>query len=145
MPSVLVELGFLTNKSEGRYLNSKKGQDQMGNAITDAVLNYISNLKLNTVSNNGVPYKEIKSIEYKIQIASGRNQISTKSYNFKGLKGVERISYGKLYRYYYGNTSNYSEAKRSLKVAKTKGYKSAFIVAYKNGEKISVKEAIKMQ
>ena len=41
MPSVLVELGFLTNKSEGSYLNSKKGQDQMGNAITDAVLNYI--------------------------------------------------------------------------------------------------------
>ncbi len=49
MPSVLVELGFLTNKNEGRYLNSKKGQQQMGNAIADAIINYISNLKLNTV------------------------------------------------------------------------------------------------
>ena len=58
-----------------------------------------------------MPYKEIKSIEYKIQIASGRNQIATKSYNFKGLKGVERISVGKLYKYYYGNTSNYSEVR----------------------------------
>ena len=29
MPSVLVELGFLTYKSEGVYLNSEKGQNEM--------------------------------------------------------------------------------------------------------------------
>lgn len=40
MPSVLVEAGFLTNKSEGGYLNSKKGQDEMGAAIADAILAY---------------------------------------------------------------------------------------------------------
>ena len=29
MPSVLVETGFLTNKNEGKYLNSLKGQSEM--------------------------------------------------------------------------------------------------------------------
>ena len=40
MPSVLIEAGFLTNKNEGSYLNSKKGQDEMGKAIANAVLAY---------------------------------------------------------------------------------------------------------
>ncbi|WP_421802953.1 N-acetylmuramoyl-L-alanine amidase family protein [Flagellimonas sp.] len=40
MPSVLVETGFLTNKNEGSYLNSQKGQNEMGGAIADAVLSY---------------------------------------------------------------------------------------------------------
>ena len=34
MPSVLVETGFLTNKTEGSYLNSKKGQNEMADAIS---------------------------------------------------------------------------------------------------------------
>lgn len=40
MPSVLVEVGFLSNKNEGSYLNSKKGQSEMGTAIASAVLAY---------------------------------------------------------------------------------------------------------
>lgn len=40
MPSVLVEAGFLTNKNEGSYLNSKKGQNDMAQAIADAILAY---------------------------------------------------------------------------------------------------------
>ena len=40
MPSVLVETGFLTNKSEGSFLNSSKGQLNMSNAIAKAIINY---------------------------------------------------------------------------------------------------------
>lgn len=141
MPSVLVELGFLTNKKEGRFLNSKKGQEQMGQAITDAVLKYVNNLKLNTVTTNKV-VKE--PIEFKVQIASGKNKIATKSYNFKGLKNVERVAVGKFFKYYYGNNTNLENVKKSLKTAKSKGYTSAFIVAFKNGKKLSIKEAVKM-
>ena len=39
MPSVLVETGFLTNKSEGSYLNSNVGQTEMADAISKAVVN----------------------------------------------------------------------------------------------------------
>lgn len=40
MPSVLVETGFLTNDSEGAYLNSKIGQTEMGKAIANAIMTY---------------------------------------------------------------------------------------------------------
>ena len=40
MPSVLVETGFLTNDKEGAYLNSRKGQIEMGTAVAEAILSY---------------------------------------------------------------------------------------------------------
>src|SRR5690606_31046312 len=46
MPSVLVEVGFLTNKNEGSYLNSKKGQEEMGRSIADAILAYKNEVDL---------------------------------------------------------------------------------------------------
>ncbi len=143
MPSVLIELGFLTNKKEGRYLNSKKGQQQMGKAVTDAIINYVNHLKLNTVVEDA--NVDENEIEFKIQIASGKNKVATKSYNFKGLKEVQRVKVGTYYKYYYGNNYKYNEVVKALKTAKLKGYKSAFMVAFKNGEKISVIEAKKMQ
>ncbi|QTD37378.1 N-acetylmuramoyl-L-alanine amidase [Polaribacter batillariae] len=145
MPSVLVELGFLTNKKEGRYLNSKRGQTQMANAIADAIYNYINNLKLNTVIEEITTNEFSSEVAFKVQIASGKNKIAEKSYNFKGLKNVERVKVGSFYKYFYKNTSSYNTIKKALKKAQSKGYKTAFIVAFKDGEKISVKEAVKMQ
>jgi N-acetylmuramoyl-L-alanine amidase len=42
MPSVLVETGFITNKSEEDYLNSESGQQETARAIVNAVKKYIS-------------------------------------------------------------------------------------------------------
>jgi N-acetylmuramoyl-L-alanine amidase len=39
-PSVLVEIGFLTNPTEEKYLNSKKGQDEIATAILDGIVKY---------------------------------------------------------------------------------------------------------
>ena len=149
MPSVLVELGFLTNKREGRYLNSKKGQQQMSKAISDAVISYVNHLKMNTVVDaaDSVTLEVNKNleIEYKVQIASSKSYLPTKAYNFKGLKNITRVKIGVYYKYYYGVSNVYNTTLKSLKTAKEKGYKSAFITAFKNGEKISVRDARKMQ
>lgn len=156
MPSVLIELGFLTNKKEGKYLNSRKGQQAMAKNIAEAITTYVNRLKLNTVKvvdKNIVVEKEKITettkiedvIEFKIQLASGKKEIALKSYNFKGLENVESVKVGSYYKYYYGKTSDYQEISALLKEAKSKGYSSAFIAAFKNGEKISVREALKTE
>jgi len=146
MPSILIETGFLTNKSEGSYLNSKKGQTKFAEAIASGIKKYLGQVSLNTVVDDFTPEKTAtvyKNIIFKVQLASGSKKIATKSYNFKGLKDVERVKVGKSYKYYLGKTSNYELVKEFHKQAKQKGYKDAFIVAFKKGKKISVKEALK--
>lgn len=180
MPSVLIELGFLSNKDEGKFLNTSSGQKLMAGAVAKAVTNYISQLKLNTVSeekknreNKKKPIvkekvvvktkkevekkkvekkkveKEIvsskKGIEFKVQIAASKKYILPKSYNFKGLKNIDTKLIGGYNKYYYGNTSVFKEIATFLKEAKLAGHKDAFVVAFENGVKISVKEALTKQ
>ena len=104
-------------------------------------------MDINTVIEQVVSGNEevTATIEYKVQISSGKNKITTKHYNFKGLRDVERVKVEGFYKYYYGTTPNFNEAKEHLKTAKKKGYKTAFLVAFNNGKKISVQKAIKMQ
>ena len=40
MPAVLIETGFITNREEEDYLNSREGQKEMAEAIARAVVNY---------------------------------------------------------------------------------------------------------
>jgi N-acetylmuramoyl-L-alanine amidase len=153
MPSILIETGFLTNRREGAYLHSKKGRSDMSNSISNAIIDYINGIKLNTVVS--APAAVIKKVEpkkvvnnnkdvyFKVQIASGKNKIKTYSYNFKGLKGVERVPVSGYYKYYLGKTSSYSKAKTYLKSAHKKGYKSAFITAFRGEELVPLSEVIK--
>jgi len=152
MPSILIETGFLTNSKEALFLNSKLGQQKFSEAIYNGIINYMNQLTLNTVQSNTITEIEetniannqntYANVQFKVQIAAGR-KLETKSYNFKGLKNVERAKVGSSYKYYYGNTSNYSEIEKLKKIAQSKGFKTAFIVAFKNGEKISVDEVLK--
>ncbi|MGL2967413.1 N-acetylmuramoyl-L-alanine amidase [Flavobacterium sp. XGLA_31] len=40
MPGVLIELGFLSNKEEGEFLNSDEGQTKMARQIANAIISY---------------------------------------------------------------------------------------------------------
>lgn len=157
MPSVLIETGFLTNKIEGPFLNSSKGQQKFSESIYKGIVKYVRQLSLNTVAvdNDAVIDEPVKittsttskkmysGVEFKVQIASGSRKLETKSYNFKGIKNVERIKVGKSYKYYLGKTPDYSEIKDLQQFAKSKGYTTAFIVAFKNGKKISIETILK--
>ncbi|MBC7440146.1 MAG: N-acetylmuramoyl-L-alanine amidase, partial [Flavobacterium sp.] len=91
------------------------------------------------------PSKSVsKGIIFKVQISAGGKKLETTPNNFKGLKNISiSTDNGSLYKYMYGETSNYEDAKQNLSDAKTKGYDSAYIVAFKDGKKIDIKEAIK--
>jgi N-acetylmuramoyl-L-alanine amidase len=45
MPAILVETGFITNYDDERYLNSEKGQQELAQAITNAIKHYKEDLE----------------------------------------------------------------------------------------------------
>ncbi|SNR52607.1 N-acetylmuramoyl-L-alanine amidase [Lutibacter agarilyticus] len=156
MPSVLIETGFITNKAEGTFLGSKAGQSKFSTSIYNGILKYYKQLTLNTVNGDNIVVnstenkvventskEHMHSAQFKVQVASGTRKLETKSYNFKGLKGIERVKVGNSYKYYLGNTSNYNEIIDLQRLAKSKGYKTAFIVAFKDGKKVDLEYVLK--
>jgi len=163
MPGVLIELGFVSNKAEGAYLNSEDGQDELARTIANAIISYkellggkssIGGDAVNEISTKPekvtAEEKEIvkeaasdNGVIFKVQIsASGRN-LETKPSNFKGLRSVTKIKEGSMIKYFYGETDDYNDTPALLSEAKAKGYSSAYVVPFKNGKIITMKEALK--
>ena len=135
MPSVLIETGFLTNKNEGKYLNSLNGQKEMSNAISKAIIKYKNDFYRNLVSSEQSDY-----VNYKIQISASKRLIDTKSYNFNGLDSIEVLKDGNLYKYLYGNYRSLEEAKKKLKYVKKYGFNSSFVIGLRNNRIISLND-----
>lgn len=167
MPRVLVETGFISNPTEGNLLNSEEGQNDIAQAIADAIVSYKREY-FNADTSDDVRERTIKKIIekpakdtssviekkpvvnkdssvpiFKVQLSASVKKVELISSNFKGLKNITMASDGKYYKYMYGEVSNYEEAKKLLQEAKSKGYDSAYLIAFKNGEMISVQDAIK--
>lgn len=87
--------------------------------------------------------QDTSGIQFKVQLSASIKKVDLTPSNFKGLKGISMANENNYYKYMYGGTSNYDEAKSQLQEAKSKGYNSAYLIAFKNGAKISVQEAIK--
>lgn len=158
MPSVLVELGFLSNKEEEKFLSSAEGQEDLANELFDAFVAYKTHKeKVDGLSSesDGVPdtVKETPKedpvtetetgVIFKVQIATSSLNLPTKPENFKGMSDVEMVTAGKWFKYFVGNYKSLDEAKARQKEVQEKGYDTAFIVAYDNGKKISVEDAVK--
>ena len=87
---------------------------------------------------------ENSTIIFKVQIAAAGKNIEPLPENFHNLKNISVTNDGgNLYKYMYGSTSNYEVAKQNLEEARAKGYTSAYIIAFKDGKKITVQEALK--
>lgn len=156
MPSILIETGFITNTQERKYLNSSKGQLALANSIAvavnsykDKVFSYLDNEVIaggETIIaevKNEEPDKIVEGVTFKVQLAASKRKLATKPYNFKGLKEISRLKKGKVYKYYYGATSNYTEIKRKLEEAKANGYTTAFIVSFeKNNIQVPLKQVL---
>ena len=153
MPSVLVELGFLTNNNEEDYLNSKKGKQIMTKSLFNAIKKYVNSVYKNKTSavrtsaqsNNSEDTEKriIEGIIFKVQIAAGSRKLEPKSYNFKGLADISRTAQGNIYKYFHGNTSDYNKAKAMVKAAKAKGYTTSFVVAFKDGKEVRLADVLK--
>jgi len=157
MPSVLVELGFLTNNKEGPYINSKKGRREMAREIANGIITYRKNIALATsdAQNPEITDEEIQEaidtteeniyedVIFKVQLAASKKKLATKPYNFKGLKEISRNKEDGLYKYYYGETSDFNKIQLMKTFAREKGYDSSYVVAFKNGEKVKLSDILK--
>jgi N-acetylmuramoyl-L-alanine amidase len=183
MPRVLIEMGFISNPAEGAKLDSEEGQQELAEAIANAIVSYkkeyfgagegddaikpsqkmekdsgIKVIDTPSTPKTTVKLPEVKRPEpkeeinseiasgvatFKVQLSASGKKLEPVPSNFKGLSNISIASEGALYKYMYGDTSNYDEAKRLLAEAKAKGYAQAFLIAFKNGRKVSVQEALK--
>lgn len=166
MPSVLVELGFISNPTEENYMRTAGGQEQLSGALYRAFCKYkkeydkktgvlaldettyqeespavYENKQVNPSFSRSVKTKETQSIVsknktvYKIQILTSDKKLSSASRMFKGYKDISFYEEKGLYKYTYGEYTDFDTAKRQRRNV-AKDFKDAFIVAFKNGEKI---------
>ena len=79
---------------------------------------------------------------FKIQILTSEKALGAKSKQFKGLSPVNYYREKGLYKYTYGETTDYNQILRTKKQISAK-FKDAFIVAFKDGKKTDLSQAIK--
>jgi len=82
-------------------------------------------------------------VVFKVQLmASGKN-IPLNGSNFNGLDELSKEPYKNMFRYMYGNASSFEAAKKLKADADAKGYKTSYIVAYKEGVRVPITAALK--
>jgi N-acetylmuramoyl-L-alanine amidase len=166
MPSVLVELGFLTNSTEEDFLQTPDGKSKMSLSIYKAFKEFRDKaatkagavaaekpvvkddkipVKPNTpaTKTTAVVYKEVTTgVKFQVQILTSSKPLNKKSSEFKGLDKVDEYISGNVYKYLAGSTPNFQEAKDMQKILREMGFKDAFIVSFENGKKLDLNEAI---
>ena len=154
MPSVLIETGFLTNPNEEKFLGNTTGQSNMATLMFNAFENYrnqIENKMPVIIEKNDEiiselvesPSKDSSGLVFRVQVETW-DQRRDNSYNL--FKGYEVFEYeqDKMYKYCIGNFSDYQMAKNYKIELIKKGFQNAFLVAFFNGERISIEKAIKL-
>ena len=155
MPSILIELGFISTPSEERYLNSKEGINTLSNGIFRAFLAYKQEQQARThhctapapATTSGAQKAARTSASislpvFKIQILTSSQLLHPNDKRLKGLKDVQHYKENGLYKYTYGASNDYGQIQR-LKHSIASKFKDAFIIAFKKGEKIDIHQAIR--
>ena len=162
MPSVLIETAFLPNPTEEKLIGSTEGQQKMAQSMFNAFVNYKNATEGKTViggttvqnnvepapvqSNNSQAKEKVQEqgLIFKVQIETASKAISTKSSHFKGLEIFEYQD-NSLYKYCAGYFPNNLQGAKNYKDELTKmGFSNAFVVAFLDGERISIEKALKL-
>jgi len=158
MPGVLVETGFLSNPRNERFLMSKKGQAYIASGIYRAFKEYKHQMEKNLPpksekkeladkGNNGEnsrrPPASGNEIYFSVQIDTSPESKSINNENFRKPGRVSEYIHNGTYKYIVGETTSLPSARDLQKEMRADGYEGAFIVAFDNGKRISVSDALK--
>ena len=154
MPSILTEIGFITNSAEERFLNSTEGQDYIASALFRACREYINEIDrrsgISTAAADeektappNVPIERppADEIVFRVQIVSSTAKREMKPENFKGVDDLYEIIENNRFKYASGKFSGYSEAAEYRKIIE-KIYPDAFVIAVKDNKTIPLQQAI---
>lgn len=164
MPKILVEIGFISNREEEKFIASEAGQKKLAKGIfegfseyyklygtpkkeisgssqesgaeADDIIETPKNKKAGeSVAKEGVPV-------FKVQIFATDKPLKNNDKRLKGVK-AEYYKEKKLYKYTCGSTTDYNEAVRMRKDI-SKKFREAFIIAFIDGKKADTQKAIKI-
>ena len=149
MPSVLVELGFLTNPEEEDFLNSQNGKELMASALLRAFRTYKEKHHpgpaapepapapqpaaeepaepVAAVSNPNAP---LASPTYRIQILASQDPLSTDDSRLAGVGPVVEYIRNGLYKYAVGSFDSSVEASLQKSQIQNQGFTDAFVVKF---------------
>lgn len=156
MPGVLIELGFISNPEEERYMHSSSGQKKLAKAIYNAFSRYkrdylrkqggVSHSTMTDKEENEAPARKKAGVSetsdndthgkiiYKIQILTSDKELPLSSRVFKGYD-VKCYQDGKIYKYTYGASTNIKEIQKIHKKI-SNDFKDSFIIRMKDGKRL---------
>ena len=153
MPSVLIEVGFLTNKKEEDYLISKKGKNEVSSSIFEAFKKYKNNIDFlaseaysdmsknkNLTDSSSERNKDLNNF-LTVQFFASKDSIN---FNNKNLNEdlIFNIYENNLFKYFYGKSLTYSDAKNIQNKMKLNGFFDSFIVGFINGNKTDLNKVL---
>lgn len=164
MPSVLIETGFLTNPNEEKFLASDAGQTAVAESIFYAFRDYkndmennagkISDAKAQELSQSvdkepapdpqpvaQTPATNSQGLSFSVQFYTAETTVSATKFESLKPENITYVTENGLYKYRLGPYTTLDEATKKQQLARNAGYKDAFVVAMKDGKRISVDEA----
>lgn len=156
MPAILIELGFMSNPEEERFLNSLSGQNKMAGAIARAFQKYKTHVEKNsvvltphqaerekdTLQQNQLSASSLE-LFYAIQVASAVAPVKNTQNLCTDYK-IEELLTEKRYRYFVCKSSDLEEVKQKLQKVRKK-VKDCFIIAVHKGKLINIAEARRLE
>lgn len=155
MPSILTEIGFMSNAAELKQMTSEKGQMAIAQALLGAVMDYATYVE-ETLLEHSEPSdagsdpvvttsdKESSSVEakaapesgYTIQLLASPKRIKLSSTELKSYRNKckEYTSSGRYrYKYCYGSFATREQASKALAQVR-KSFKDAYVVHFTGSE-----------
>ena len=153
MPSVLTEIGFMSNPADLKLITSEKGQRDIAGAIFRAVKRYVENVNRALLIDNGTttqnpapqqlktptkepvktkPKSQTMTKRYAIQLMASVKKIPTNHPELKSYRGkvwILESGSSLMYKYCYGNFADKAAAQQHIGAVR-KEFPQAFIIAF---------------
>lgn len=146
MPSILVELGFINNVNEEKFLASEQGQTKLALALYRAFEEYklaydADNQSVKHTQNNAQSNGSANEVVFMVQFASRDKKVPVTDKAFSKVKDVDVYEYNGAFRYTSGHFATKAEAIARQAEVRAAGFSDAFVIAFVNGERATLKQA----